>query len=64
MSTQTPDPLFNAPEEETTYTAWLRMEVEASLADPRPSIPHEEVERQMSIRLTALKTQSSPRYQS
>lgn len=25
------------------YDAWLQAEVEASLADPRPSIPHDEV---------------------
>lgn len=52
--TATFDPLvseFDSPEQEADYTAWLREQVGVSLADPRPSIPHDEVERRMALRL-------------
>ena len=41
---------FDTPEQEADYTAWLREQVAASLADPRPSIPHDEVERRKAAR--------------
>jgi hypothetical protein len=31
----------------TNYTAWLKAKVKASLEDPRPSIPHDEVMTEM-----------------
>ncbi|WP_370169528.1 type II toxin-antitoxin system RelB family antitoxin [Sphingobium abikonense] len=34
---------FATTEEAEAYDAWLRAEVEASLADPRPDIPHDQV---------------------
>ena len=34
---------FETPEEEAAYLAWLRAKVAASLADPRPPVPHDEV---------------------
>ena len=34
---------FETEEEEAEYTAWLRAKVAASLADPRPMIPHDQV---------------------
>lgn len=34
---------FDSPEEEAAYDAWFRKKVAESLADPRPSIPHDEV---------------------
>lgn len=34
---------FATTEEAEAYDAWLRAEVEASLADPRPPIPHDQV---------------------
>ena len=46
------DPLiseFETEEQEAAYTTWLQAEVAASLADPRPSIPHDEVERHMAL---------------
>lgn len=46
---------FETEEKETSYTAWLRAKVEASLADPRPAIPHDEVERRMAERLAKLR---------
>lgn len=46
---------FETAEQETAYTVWLRTKVAASLADPRPSIPHDEVERRMTERLARLR---------
>lgn len=34
---------FATEEEAAAYDKWLRAKVEASLADPRPPIPHDEV---------------------
>jgi hypothetical protein len=34
---------FETQEQEASHTAWLRAKVAASLADPRPAIPHDEV---------------------
>lgn len=34
---------FATTEEVEAYDAWFRAQVEASLADPRPGIPHEQV---------------------
>jgi hypothetical protein len=34
---------FATPEEAAAYEKWLREKVAASLADPRPGIPHDEV---------------------
>ena len=34
--------IFRAVEEEAAYVAWLRAKVAASLADPRPPVPHDE----------------------
>ena len=33
---------FATPEEAEAYDAWFRAKVEASLADTRPAIPHDE----------------------
>lgn len=38
---------FDTVEQEASYTAWLRTKVAASLADPRPAIPHDEVMAEM-----------------
>lgn len=46
---------FETVEQEATYTAWLQAKVAASLADPRPPIPHDEVERRMAERLAKLR---------
>lgn len=34
---------FETEEQEASYTAWLKAKVHASLSDPRPNIPHDEV---------------------
>jgi plasmid stabilization system protein ParE len=38
---------FDSPEEAAAYEKWLREKVAASLADPRPGIPHDEVMAEM-----------------
>lgn len=38
---------FETTEQEASYTEWLRTKVAASLADPRPAIPHDEVMAEM-----------------
>lgn len=43
--------VFDSAEEEADYTAWLRAKLQASLDDPRPSIPHEQVMADMRERL-------------
>lgn len=56
------DPLiseFETEEQEAAYTAWLQAEVAASLTDPRPSIPHDEVKRHMALLLATLREQHS-----
>ncbi|WP_230976908.1 type II toxin-antitoxin system RelB family antitoxin [Acetobacter garciniae] len=45
---------FETVEQEAEYTAWLKAKVATSIADPRPPIPHDEVERRMAERLTKL----------
>lgn len=34
---------FESEEQEASYNAWLSEKVKASLDDPRPSLPHDEV---------------------
>ncbi|MFT7724642.1 MAG: stability determinant [Roseateles sp.] len=46
---------FETAEQEASYAAWLRAKVAASLADPRPAVPHDEVERRMAERLLRLR---------
>lgn len=46
---------FETVEQEASYTRWLQAKVAASLADPRPPIPHDEVERRMAERLARLR---------
>lgn len=41
-------PEFATPEEAEAYDAWFRAKVEASLADTRPAIPHEEAVRRIT----------------
>lgn len=38
---------FATPEEAAAYEEWLRAKVAASLADERPSLPHDEVMAEM-----------------
>ena len=38
---------FESAEQEASYNAWFAAKVEASLKDPRPSIPHDVVMAEM-----------------
>ncbi|MBF6617586.1 type II toxin-antitoxin system RelB family antitoxin [Pollutimonas thiosulfatoxidans] len=38
---------FNTEEQAASHDRWLRAKVQASLADPRPSIPHDQVMARM-----------------
>jgi hypothetical protein len=38
---------FGSAEEEAAYNEWFKKKVEEALADPRPSIPHDEVMAEM-----------------
>lgn len=54
MSHQTFNPMlsvFDSVEEEAEHTAWLRAKLQASIDDPRPSIPHEQVMAEIRERL-------------
>ncbi|HEY0413293.1 MAG TPA: hypothetical protein VGD66_09130 [Allosphingosinicella sp.] len=44
---------FASPEEAAAYEQWLREKVAASLADERPSIPHDEVMAEMRVIIEA-----------
>ncbi|MDN7352161.1 type II toxin-antitoxin system RelB family antitoxin [Acetobacter senegalensis] len=44
---------FETIEQEAAYTAWLQTKVAASLADGRPTIPHDEVMGEMEAIITA-----------
>jgi len=44
---------FGSAEEEAAYNEWFRKKIEASLADPRPSIPHDEVMAEIDSLLEA-----------
>ncbi|WP_151974296.1 type II toxin-antitoxin system RelB family antitoxin [Erythrobacter sp. EC-HK427] len=50
---------FSSAEEEAAYEAWLKQKVEASLADPRPSIPHDEVIAEIDTMLEAKKAKQA-----
>jgi len=54
------DPLvseFETEEQAQSYDRWLRAKVAASLADSRPAIAHDEVERRMEERLEKQRVQ-------
>jgi len=58
------DPLiseFDTVEQEASHTAWLRSEIAQSIADPRPSIPHDEamVRIRQTIETLKYKTQDA-----
>jgi hypothetical protein len=42
---------FETEEEAAAYDAWLRAQVAASLADPRPPVPHEEAMARIKAKL-------------
>ena len=52
---------FETTEQEVSYTAWLRAKVAASLADPRPAIPHDEVMAEMDALIDRIATEVQKR---
>ena len=52
---------FETDEQEASYTAWLRAKVAASLADPRPAIPHDEVMAEMDALIARSAAETSDR---
>jgi len=50
---------FETAEQEASYTAWLKAKVAASLADPRPAIPHDEVMAEMDALIDEIAAQRS-----
>ena len=52
---------FETIEQEASYTAWLRAKVAASLADPRPAIPHDEVMAEMDTLIDRIATEAQKR---
>ncbi|MBX8624361.1 hypothetical protein QS468_30365 [Bacillus subtilis] len=45
-----------APEEQAaSYDRWFRAEVQASLDDPRPSIPHEQVMEEINALMESMR---------
>lgn len=44
---------FATSEEATAYEEWLHAKVRKSLADPRPSIPHDQVMAEMRNRIAS-----------
>lgn len=43
---------FETEEQEVSYTAWLKAKIQASLNDPRPNIPHDQVMSEMNTIIT------------
>jgi len=46
---------FETEEQEASYLTWLKAKVQASLDDPRPGIPHDQVMAEMRAMLDAKK---------
>jgi len=44
---------FESAEQEASYNAWFAAKVKASLEDPRPSIPHDQVMAKMDAIIAA-----------
>jgi len=44
---------FETQEQEEKYTAWLKAKLQASLDDPRPGVPHDQVMAEMEAIILA-----------
>ncbi|WP_426118529.1 antitoxin [Pseudomonas sp. DSP3-2-2] len=44
---------FESEEQAASYDAWFRAKVQASLDDPRPNVPHDEVMAELKAHLAA-----------
>ena len=52
---------FETQEQADSYQRWFRERVEASLADPRPGIPHDEVMAEMDALINDIEDQHMKR---
>ena len=52
---------FETQEQADSYQRWFRERVEASLADPRPGIPHDEVMAEMDALINDIEDQHRKR---
>jgi len=52
---------FETEEQAANYDRWFRLKVETALADPRPSIPHDQVMADMRALLKRKKGATTPR---
>ena len=50
---------FETAEQEASYVEWLKRKVAASLADPRPPVPHDEVMAEMRAIIAKAKKRKS-----
>ena len=50
---------FATTEEAAAYDAWFRAQVEASVADPRPAIPHDQVMAELRALIEAKKAKQA-----
>jgi hypothetical protein len=48
---------FETEEQATSYDRWFRAQVQASLDDPRPGIPHDQVMAEMDAIIAEAETQ-------
>ncbi|WP_338120165.1 hypothetical protein [Paraburkholderia kururiensis] len=49
--------MLNPPRAPRAYERWFRAQVQESLDDPRPNVPHGKVQREMREKKAALRTQ-------
>lgn len=52
---------FETQEQADSYQRWFRERVEASLADPRPGIPHDEVMAEMDALINDIEAEHRKR---
>lgn len=50
---------FESEEQAARYDAWLRAKVQASVEDPRPNVPHDEIMAKLKARLAAKRDKRS-----
>ncbi len=55
---------FETTQQEASYTSWLHARVKSSLADPEPSIPHDQVMAELDMLLEGMGTESGTYLQS
>lgn len=50
---------FETEEQASSYDRWFRRKVEASLADPRPPVPHDQAMARVAAAIEAAKRKNS-----